>query len=476
MSRKLPQLWSKKGGVQVSDVGFGFYVVNFETVADYERALFGGPWMVNDHYVVIQEWRPYFRLEETIISTLRVWVCLPGLPLEYFDHTILKHIGDRIGKTVRIDNTTLEDTQDLGRYLGVPLLHGRVTKSTYEYILARMDTKLAGWKAHNLSLADRVTLASFVLNAIPSFVMQTAFLPASTCEGIDRKIRSFIWGSVEGARKIHNINWETVCKPKSLGGLGLCSARDLNKAFLMKVVWGILTCPNDLWVRVLMSKYLKKTNNGYVLARKSNFSSIWRGIMKVWPHVTDGLQWSINNGKNTRFWTDRWVDSGVILIDHALNLLRVDSSLQVADVCSAEGERNSNFLLSVLPSEIVMQVIGMSSPRDSLGDDALSWGLEPKGLFSVRSAYLMLSGNDEEASEQLWNRVWKWNGPNKIKHFLWLASHDRLMTNVERNRRHLTNQVSCSRCSLQPEMISHAILTAILLCRFGKLSFQRRCV
>ncbi|CAN1153236.1 hypothetical protein LINPERHAP2_LOCUS19278 [Linum perenne] len=70
MSRKLPQLWSKKGGVQVSDVGFGFYVVNFETVADYERALFGGPWM-----------------------------------------TILKHIGDRIGKTVRIDNTTLEGSR-----------------------------------------------------------------------------------------------------------------------------------------------------------------------------------------------------------------------------------------------------------------------------------------------------------------------------------------------------------------------------
>ncbi|CAN1128365.1 hypothetical protein LINPERHAP2_LOCUS4586, partial [Linum perenne] len=37
-----------------------------------------------------------------------VWARLPGLPLEYFDHAILKHIGDRIGKTVRIDNTTLE--------------------------------------------------------------------------------------------------------------------------------------------------------------------------------------------------------------------------------------------------------------------------------------------------------------------------------------------------------------------------------
>ncbi|CAN1134747.1 hypothetical protein LINPERHAP2_LOCUS8458 [Linum perenne] len=111
MSRKLPQLWAKKGGVQVSDVGFGFYVVNFESVADYERALFGGPWMINDHYVVIQEWRPHFRPEETILSTLRVWVRLPGIPFEYFDRTILKIIGDRIGRTVRIDHTTLEGSR-----------------------------------------------------------------------------------------------------------------------------------------------------------------------------------------------------------------------------------------------------------------------------------------------------------------------------------------------------------------------------
>ncbi|CAN1126133.1 hypothetical protein LINPERHAP2_LOCUS3249 [Linum perenne] len=111
MSRKLPQLWAKKAGIQVSDVGFGFYIVNFELVADYERALFGGPWMINDHYVVIQEWHPHFRPEETLLSTLRVWVRLPGIPFEYFDRAILQLIGDKIGRTVRIDHTTLEGSR-----------------------------------------------------------------------------------------------------------------------------------------------------------------------------------------------------------------------------------------------------------------------------------------------------------------------------------------------------------------------------
>ncbi|CAN1139917.1 hypothetical protein LINPERHAP1_LOCUS15163 [Linum perenne] len=43
MSRKLPQIWAKKGRLQISNAGWGYYVVKFETVSDYERAMFGGP-------------------------------------------------------------------------------------------------------------------------------------------------------------------------------------------------------------------------------------------------------------------------------------------------------------------------------------------------------------------------------------------------------------------------------------------------
>ncbi|CAN1142726.1 hypothetical protein LINPERHAP2_LOCUS13215 [Linum perenne] len=111
MSRKLPQLWAKKGGIRLSDVGWGYYVVKFETISDFDRAMFGGPWMVGDHYVVIKEWIPYFQPEDSLIYTLRVWVRLPDLSLEYFDAAILKIIGDKIGKTVRLDHTTLEGSR-----------------------------------------------------------------------------------------------------------------------------------------------------------------------------------------------------------------------------------------------------------------------------------------------------------------------------------------------------------------------------
>ncbi|CAN1124932.1 hypothetical protein LINPERHAP1_LOCUS19150, partial [Linum perenne] len=38
---------------------------------------------------------------------IRVWVRLPGIPLENFDVGILTLVGNKIGKTVRVDGTTL---------------------------------------------------------------------------------------------------------------------------------------------------------------------------------------------------------------------------------------------------------------------------------------------------------------------------------------------------------------------------------
>ncbi|CAL1397558.1 unnamed protein product [Linum trigynum] len=121
----------------------------------------------------------------------------------------------------------IQETQDLGRYLGMPVIHGRVTKSTYRFILEKIDNKLTAWKARTLSLAGRVTLALAVLNAIPNYAMQTSPLPAAVCDEIDRKIRMFVWGGQAGKKKTHLLSWNTVCKPKSQGGLRLRSAPQL---------------------------------------------------------------------------------------------------------------------------------------------------------------------------------------------------------------------------------------------------------
>lgn len=104
----------------------------------------------------------------------------------------------------------IQQTNDLGRYLGVQTIHGRTTSSHFTHLLEKIDARLEGWKTRHLSLAGRRVMAQSVLASIPYYTMQSTYLPKSICDEIDKKIRHFIWGSREGERKMHLINWEKV--------------------------------------------------------------------------------------------------------------------------------------------------------------------------------------------------------------------------------------------------------------------------
>ena len=51
--------------------------------------------------------------------------------------TVVKEISKIIG---------INETKNLGKYLGVPLFHSRVTKGMFQPLLDRVRMKLAGWK------------------------------------------------------------------------------------------------------------------------------------------------------------------------------------------------------------------------------------------------------------------------------------------------------------------------------------------
>jgi hypothetical protein len=85
-------------------------------------------------------------------------------------------------------------TDNLGKYLGVPILHNRASRATFQFIMDKVGQRLSNWKAKNLSFAGRVSLAKSVIQALPVYTMQSTLLPKSICEEIDKKCRSFICG------------------------------------------------------------------------------------------------------------------------------------------------------------------------------------------------------------------------------------------------------------------------------------------
>ena len=51
------------------------------------------------------------------------------------------------------------------------------------------------------------------------------------------------------------IAWDKICCPKKFGGLGIRKTAAVNTAFLAKLVWKILTKPENFWVQQMRAKY-----------------------------------------------------------------------------------------------------------------------------------------------------------------------------------------------------------------------------
>lgn len=102
-----------------------------------------------------------------------------------------KNVGWQVKQQLS-DALGIQWIEDLGKYLGVPILHKRASKETYNFILEKVTQRLSSWKSRNLSFAGRVTLTKSVLQALPTYAMQTVNLPMSVCEEVDKICRGFI--------------------------------------------------------------------------------------------------------------------------------------------------------------------------------------------------------------------------------------------------------------------------------------------
>lgn len=123
----------------------------------------------------------------------------------------------------------------LGKYLGVPLLHERANRNTYNHLLERTQQRLSSWRAETLSFAGRVTLAQSVVAALPTYTMQTTLLPRHICSKLERMNRDFVWGSNDNACKCHTVAWSNICQKRELGGLGFRDLHAFHQAFFMKL-------------------------------------------------------------------------------------------------------------------------------------------------------------------------------------------------------------------------------------------------
>lgn len=89
-------------------------------------------------------------------------------------------------------------------------------------------------------------------------------------------------------------------------------------------------------------------------------------------------------------------------------------------------------------------------------EDQLVWNDSSSDGFSIASALNIIWPTDAEIMDPLWDIIWKSVAPQRVRMFLWLVVHDRVMTNVNRMHRNLTDP-SCRKCGMGEETTIHLL-------------------
>ena len=135
----------------------------------------------------------------------------------------------------------------------------------------------------------------------------------------------------------------------------------------------------------------------------------------------------MGNGSNIQVWEDKWVpiSSNYKVVStriDAFSNFRVSELIDTTNICWNSELIDQGFL----PFEAdVIKSIPLSS---RLPADKLIWAESSNGFFNVKSAYKVAlelatispsgSSSDDSNLRRFWKRIWKFQVPHKVHHFV----------------------------------------------------------
>ncbi|KAK3218146.1 hypothetical protein Dsin_012116 [Dipteronia sinensis] len=151
-----------------------------------------------------------------------------------------------------------------------------------------------------------------------------------------------------------------------------------------------------------------------------------------------GVRWRVGNGTSIQIYKDKW-----ILRPSTFKILsnsRIDSNAKV--VC----------LMSLLEG------------WDEQVEDTVVWHFEERGVYSVKSGYIVgvvleatLSASNNLAVGRWWKVLRNLNIPLKIKIFIWKTCHEWIPSRINLLRRGIQMDVRCPLCGNAEETTLHSL-------------------
>ncbi|KAJ4833102.1 hypothetical protein Tsubulata_001085 [Turnera subulata] len=70
----MQRLWGPRGGFRIIDLDHNYYLVKLADGHDYLQVMTGGPWVILDHYLIVEPWQPNFDPAAHRVTSVVAWV------------------------------------------------------------------------------------------------------------------------------------------------------------------------------------------------------------------------------------------------------------------------------------------------------------------------------------------------------------------------------------------------------------------
>ncbi|KAK2422059.1 Polynucleotidyl transferase, ribonuclease H superfamily protein [Trifolium repens] len=193
---------------------------------------------------------------------------------------------------------------------------------------------------------------------------------------------------------------------------------------------------------------------GKYVRQNSNFEN---PIVRVqdsclWKSLTDALHslniydfWAVGNGNSVSAWHDRWLFPGKSIEEFGIVIPDNMQQLMVKDLVNDNGFWKLDILSSWLPQNIISKLFAIVPPNNDSEIDRRAWSGSPDGNFTIASAYTLLCRFNDEARDAMWLHIWRLKVPERVRSFVWLVRHDRLLTNYRKSKMQLC-EPWCNHC------------------------------
>lgn len=310
----------------------------------------------------------------------------------------------------------------------------------------KINFKLCAWKGRFLTIMGRVQLINVVISSMLTYSFHVYKWPPSLLNDIAKSMRNFIWSGNWEQRKLCTVAWSTICKPRAEGGLSVRNPAEVNQASLIFLTWKLLTS-EEQWAQLCRKRFLKngKQKVHYIT------SSVWPGMKQYVQFVIAHSSWSVGNGHNIHFWTDRWLDSPIV--DKWSIPLALFPSLQMkVSKCIVDGNWCLPEFLILRDQALVDQIQTITLPIDDI-PDKLHWINSTNGDLTQKLAYSSLIGNGQQVQ---WAKIlWNYYIPPSRAFITWTLIHNKLPTDDNLRKRGCCIVSICCFCMQQAESSQH---------------------